>query len=510
MSVLQLDTLTHLQPDGSHSFELVLTNLGAVALRRFSLGFAAAPKVQACTRHLTASLLRLDIRHHDYAAPDDLCLAPGDSWRVSEADIGCGFPLSDGVDWIVTVTRPVGPALALLASDLQVAGSARLNRGGGHQMGVSPQPQRVDIAAFAAFAPKHLLVQGGEPEQRAMAVHVNALSDRLFPQRPTPFVFAGIPGTPRLRLQRLARLASQAYRLDVSDGDMVLSFSAQEGLRHGLITLAQMLGAAWQEPARFAMPANGVVQDQPKTDHRDTYLALSHQIQGPDQVRRLLDAMAWQKRDRLHWQLSDGEDWRIDFGPSQPGRWQGGRSYDRDQLRDIVTHARSLGIEVIPEIDLARYHAASLGDDLSQPLDDAAQQIWGQTSRILSDLCAVFPGSVIHIGGSPSDAVRWLASARAIALQQAPPFPGPANPSALYLRRAHELLIAGYVRCIHDFLRQRGRIMGFWADASFGPAIPRQGSLSFLRGPVAADFACLTDHDDGPQGHLVASLIPRI
>lgn len=513
MSVLQLDTLTHLQPDGCHSLEFVLTNLGPAALSGFTLGFDSQPQAQIQVQGQTARLLRMRAQHYEYAPPGDLCLPPGDSWHLPEADICSQVALSEDIGWTVTLIPQQGPAQALLASDPQVAGQARMGRGGGDAVGILPEPALSRISAFAAHSPQHLLIRDGTTDARAQAVHVNALSHRLFPARPTPFVFAAVPGTPALRLQRDANIADQAYRLLFTGGDVVLSYADNAGLRHGLVTLAQLLGAAWQQPARFAMPADGVIEDQPGHDWRGVHLKMPRRVHGPCLVQRIVDLMAWQKLNRLHWQLTDGEDWLIEIGcpkplprlrPVDPDHVI---RYSRAEAIDIVAHAQSLGIEIMPEIDLPGFHAQALGGQPAMiagrrltagpslvrgypdtALDGAQDAAWDLTVRILGDICDIFPFKVIHIGGATTDEDIWLNSPRAQALQGGRQLAGTADLRADYLRGAHSLLRAYYLRRVHALLESRGRVMGAWTELAQGRAIPTQGSRLFARDAEAAEW----------------------
>lgn len=505
MTDFQLDTLTHPQPDGSHAFEFVLTNLGDTAMSEFSLGFTSISRTLSPTRTSNGQMLRRQANFHEYAPPDGFCLAPGDSWHFTESHLSRVPQHSNDGPKTAMLIPSNAPAFSIVTTDLQNAAYVTTSHGGGTVTGVLPQPAHMGITGHAARAPLHLLLIGGDPKQRAMTARIGALARRLFPLRPAPFVFAAVEGIPALRLEQDPSMTVDGYRIVFVDGDATLVHAGDEGLRHGLITLAQMLGAAWEEPAQFGMPAWGVIEDAPRHGWRGAHLDVSRRIYDLDQILRFLDIMAWHKLNRFHWHLTDDEGWRLEIhalpaltgdgafaGLDRPvlpqlgfGSGDHGGFYTQEQVRQVLAHAAPLGIEVMPEIDLPGHCAAALAAypqmaDPDEPesywsvqgyannaLNPAMDEAWSFTEIVLTEVCDLFPFAVIHIGGDEVDDRAWLASPQAQALIAREGLDGTHGLQAHYLAR------------VHGFLRARGRITGGWEEAAHGGGIPAEGSLLF-------------------------------
>ena len=166
-----------------------------------------------------------------------------------------------------------------------------------------------------------------------------------------------------------------------------------------------------------------------------------------DEIRKLLDAAKILGLNRMHWHLSDDQGWRIEirkypklteigsvrgtsyFGGT-PGDARNCGYYTQQEVRDIVEYAGSLGIEIIPEIEIPGHAAAMLAAypefgcrrgetgrwenhvEISGGIfpsllcagNDAALDF---IRDILDEVTELFPFPAVHIGGDEALKLRW-------------------------------------------------------------------------------------------------------
>eukprot|EP00438_Fugacium_kawagutii_P032064 Skav215817 [mRNA] locus=scaffold3449:131352:136946:+ [translate_table: standard] len=207
--------------------------------------------------------------------------------------------------------------------------------------------------------------------------------------------------------------------------------------------------------------------DEPEHEWRGLMLDVSRHFFGADEVKHLLRTMAFFKMNRFHWHLSDDQGWRI---PSQKypkltqaraplvqeslttrvkvGAWREGTqigrssghdhvryggSYTAEEIKSIVAYAKSLHIEVIPEIDSPGHIQAVLAayPELgSVPGVKVATQFGAlehtmkpseRSMRFISDVIGeaaeLFPpesgSGYFHVGGDEVATGQWSSSADA-------------------------------------------------------------------------------------------------
>ena len=99
------------------------------------------------------------------------------------------------------------------------------------------------------------------------------------------------------------------------------------------------------------------------------------------EIRRLLAAASRCGVNRMHWHLTDDQGWRLEIlkyprltevGAFRGATHFGGVSetenncgfYTQQEVRDLVAYARTLGIDIIPEIEIPGHAAAMLAAGL--------------------------------------------------------------------------------------------------------------------------------------------------
>jgi hexosaminidase len=132
------------------------------------------------------------------------------------------------------------------------------------------------------------------------------------------------------------------------------------------------------------------VRDSPRFAYRGLHLDVARNFRGADEVKRLLDLMAFYKLNRFHFHITDDEGWRLEIpdlpeltkvgghrghtlderdclypsfgsGPNpDPSASSGSGFYSRAEFIDILRYAASRHIEVIPEIDVPGHARAAI------------------------------------------------------------------------------------------------------------------------------------------------------
>jgi hexosaminidase len=155
----------------------------------------------------------------------------------------------------------------------------------------------------------------------------------------------------------LAGEVDESYNLTVSaEGDVKLSAVSSIGVLRGLETFTQLFyqhsaGTFWYTP--FA-PVS--IQDAPKFPHRGVMLDTARHFFPVADILRTIDAMAWNKLNRLHVHVTDSQSWPLVI-PSMPevsekGAYHPTQTYSPADIDNIQKYGAARGVEVYFEIDM--------------------------------------------------------------------------------------------------------------------------------------------------------------
>lgn len=256
-----------------------------------------------------------------------------------------------------------------------------------------------------------------------------------------------------------AALAHEAYKLTVNEAGINIAAADSTGFFYAIQTLKQLMPHAIYNRSGASTAIDWTVPcveiaDQPQLGHRGYMLDVARHFFSKTEVKRILDIMATYKMNRFHWHLTDDQGWRIDI-PEYPKLAQvgavrkgsfvnaGGSSkffddteygrgmyYTLDDLRKIVAYAKSLNIEIIPEIDLPGHMVAAVAaypEFSCDPTKKYEVRIDGGISKdvlnigkdetidflkcVLGHMAEVFPYKYIHLGGDECPTDQWSKNA---------------------------------------------------------------------------------------------------
>ena len=368
-------------------YGIELTNLGTEPLAQFKLGINGPARIDTRSEVEGGVLLERLSNHSLFAPPPGFVLAPGATWTIAAR--GLSYPLrhwSDGANAAYVVLAD-GTSVRVETAPTEATGSnAPLLKGAMRfavpnkvpaSISVIPWPQKVAVTGAAPVPPGLDLRPEGDD-----AVHVAgafaALTSDLFPVEGIvrPAAEGGLP----VRVVAKAGFGPEAYAVAFSESGVLITATTRTGMLYGLITLGQILRGATQYPDRLTFPTGGSIEDEPALGWRGTHLDVARQFYSTAEVERLLKLIAWSKMNRFHWHLSEDEAWRVEIEAypalTSIGAWRGygkalppllgsgaqptGGYYSKAAIRQIVALGQSLGIQIVPEIDMPGHCYAAL------------------------------------------------------------------------------------------------------------------------------------------------------
>jgi hexosaminidase len=309
-----------------------------------------------------------------------------------------------------------------------------------------------------------------------------------------------------VRFVRKRGLPKEGYELTAGQGGLTISASSDAGLLYGGITAWQL--ATGDTPR--VIPALAV-RDHPRFAWRGLMIDSARHFQSPEFIHRLIDWMAVNKLNVLHWHLVDDQGWRLEIkkyprltdisawrvpatAPGAPPPPRVGGYYTQDQVRKIVAYAAKHNVTIVPEIEMPG-HALSairaypkLGTGV--PIPRQIESDWGVfpwlydvddgtfafMEDVLGEVMMLFPSRYIHVGGDEAVKDQWKASREVQARMK-----------ALGIND-EDTLQSWFVARVGKFLAQHGRRLIGWDEILKGGIPPNAAIMSWhgITGAIAA------------------------
>jgi hexosaminidase len=327
---------------------------------------------------------------------------------------------------------------------------------------------------------------------------------------------------------KLAKLASEGYRLLVTPDTITLSSPSREGIFHGLQTLRQLLPVTIFSTGKVAeqtwtIPAVEI-EDYPRFPWRGLMLDCSRHFFDKAYIKRLLDLMSLHKMNSFHWHLTDDQGWRIEIKKypklTTVGAWRKetvvgkpdnkngatkfdntpyGGFYTQDDIREIVQYAGDRYINVVPEIEFPGHSAAAIASYPQLGCTTRPVEVWtswGVNRNILNpedstisfyedvlgELLDLFPSKYIHLGGDEVRTTQWD---RSTDVQ--------ARIKQLGLKDSRDIQL-WMLRQLAQFLESHNRRVVGW-DEILADNLPEDAVVMSWHGTKAALAAAREGHD---------------
>lgn len=291
---------------------------------------------------------------------------------------------------------------------------------------------------------------------------------------------------------------SGGYTLKVTPEKIVIKGNDGPGVFYGMQTLIQLL------PTRGGiLPTIGAVEikDYPRFEYRGMHLDVVRHFFPIEYVKKYIDYLAMHKMNYFHWHLTDDQAWRLEMkshpeltqeGSTREGEILGlypgtykarpyGGYYTQEQALEIVKYAADRYITVIPEIDIPGHCMAVLAvhpEFSTEPdKEHKTAQTWGIYNKfnnvlapkpevfafltdVFSEICDIFPGQYIHVGGDECAKKWWKES------EQAQQFMKEHN-----LKNEEELQ-SYFIHYVGDVITKKGKTVVGWNEILEGGLAP--------------------------------------
>ncbi len=220
------------------------------------------------------------------------------------------------------------------------------------------------------------------------------------------------------------------YSLEISKDKIQILHKNYGGKIYGIFTLIQLI-----DFYKNKLPICEIY-DKPKYSWRGMHLDCARQFYTTKEIKRILDYMALFKMNRFHWHLTDNEAWRIELknypNLTRFGSYRGynmavppfygsgyekyGGYYSHKDIKNLISYAKNLNIEVMPEIDLPAHSWALLqvmpelrdeetniisedvGSYKNNTIDPSLEQTKNFLKSMLNEICEIFSFDLIHVG----------------------------------------------------------------------------------------------------------------
>ncbi len=354
-----------------------------------------------------------------------------------------------------------------------------------------------------------------------------------------------------------ARLGEEGYELTVSTNGVVIRSVGSAGLFYGAQSLLQLLppevfASKKAANVKWRIPCLEI-QDRPRFAWRGMMLDVSRHFFNKEEVEQILDVMAMHKMNRFHWHLVDDQGWRIEIKKyprlTEVGAWRKGINFGLDpkaataygpdgryggyytqaDIREVVAYAQARHITVVPEIEMPGHSCAALmaypqyscnGGPFTTDLPGGVfngeycagnETTFAFLEDVLAEVCELFPGKYLHIGGDEVPTDNWKQCAKC---QQR-------------IREEHlkgeQQLESYFIRRIEKCVNAHGRDLIGWSEIREGGLAQNAIVMDWVGGAVEAASAghdvvmsplaeCYFDHyqsaDQTKEPHTIGGYLP--
>lgn len=255
-----------------------------------------------------------------------------------------------------------------------------------------------------------------------------------------------------LHIQRSPSIPSEGYQLEITDSKILITASEPAGFFYALQTLKQLLprnvmaGVADTSVTRWVLPCIKI-EDEPRFAWRGFMLDEGRHFFGKEAVKRVIDVMASYKMNRFHWHLSEDQGWRIEIKKypklTDIGAWRDSKGlgygnvkhdseryggyYTQEDIKEVVSYAKSRFVEIVPEIDIPGHSQAAVASypEFLACDPDNPHEVWKMqgvstdvinvanpkavqfAKDVIDELIELFPFGYIHLGGDECPVAKW-------------------------------------------------------------------------------------------------------
>lgn len=252
-----------------------------------------------------------------------------------------------------------------------------------------------------------------------------------------------------IRLVTDKTIRPEAYRLKVDADGITVIAGSENGFFYGLQSLRLAVDIKHKNEIPFME-----VSDGPRFEYRGLMLDVSRFFMPKEDVMKVIDCMSMLKLNKLHLHLTDDNGWRLEIKKypklTEVGAWRVNRKqqlfsdrrnpspdeptpiggfYTQEDMKEIISHAKTRCVEIIPEIDMPAHSNAALAayPHLACPTVDkfigvlpglgganadiiycaGNEEVFSFLQGIIDEVVELFPSKYIHLGGDEAWKTHW-------------------------------------------------------------------------------------------------------
>ncbi len=307
------------------------------------------------------------------------------------------------------------------------------------------------------------------------------------------------------------------YKIHVTKNGLWIQASKPAGWFYALQTLTQLVELSEMSTIKNRLLPYCIIEDEAFFPYRGLHLDVGRHFYPVAFIKQYLDLMARFKYNTFHWHLTEDQGWRIEIkkfpkltqigsvrkktlighASDFPERYDSTEYkgfYTQEEIKEVIRYAAERYIEIIPEIEMPGHSTAALAaypefSCSKNPVEVASQ--WGvyntgiyctkDTSlwfvkEILEEVCNLFPGRYIHIGGDECTKENWKACDQCQAIKRRQNL------------KSEEELQSYFIRSIEIFLNKKGKQLIGWDEILEGGLAPNATIMSWrgTEGGIAA------------------------
>jgi len=343
-------------------------------------------------------------------------------------------------------------------------------------LGVIPQPQTINIADGEFALDEGVRIVSDE----ANLQNASFLQDILAPVLKLKVKKKGDKGILlRINPDLSEEIGKEGYRMSINANKILIEGGEAAGVFYGIQTLHQLLQQDLSSGASSFTLKAMEVNDYPRFPWRAFMLDESRHFKGMDQVKKLLNEMAYLKMNVFHWHLTDDQGWRIEIkkypkltsvggsrNDTQIGGWNSEKRsgevhqgyYTQEQIKEIIAYADERHITIVPEIEMPGHASAAIAaypwlgtigelkevpvifGKLPDSYNVADPKVYEFIEEVLAEVMELFPGKIIHIGGDEVKFDAWKESAEVQDFMKAQGLKSPADLQVYFTNRVSNLI----------------------------------------------------------------------
>ena len=226
---------------------------------------------------------------------------------------------------------------------------------------INEAPSREDMINYAISSAKHTIFnknfipwkfhpRNWEEPDPTKATYISTVSIVLLQDDPDDIA------------KPLAESVDESYALSLTaSAKVTIEANSSIGIVRGLTTFTQLF-YQHSHGGAYTTLAPVTIFDTPKFAHRGINLDVARNYFSVRDIKRTIDALAYNKMNRFHLHATDGQSWPLEIPAfpelSEKGAYRPGMVYSADDFKDLQYYAAIHGVELITEIDMPGHTSA--------------------------------------------------------------------------------------------------------------------------------------------------------